>query len=278
MPNKLLTNLDARKVIDLAFVLFVFFLSLIPLFPWKGWDGYAPGTFIYQDEIYYVRYSDEKMGADKPHIFFLEGWPVRIRTDIIEFSDIHTRINSMNLYRDWESFGRLDDNGLKVKYSSNNMTHDVTKEVSSDSQGITVRYISNEPVEWTLTFWRWYFTSVDDRDFRGVVLPIKIVPKKTLSFEFGVQGRNYQGYIDFSSEPTNIEVWKDQRGLNKILVEFEGSDISVKVYLKGSGTYVFNLADKDLLFPLLAGVFGLIYLRVGRYAVMVKTCVDRSNY
>jgi len=260
------------------FVCLVFSLSLIPFIPWKGWDGYAPGTFVYQDETYYVRYSDEKIGSDKPHIFLLEGWPVKSRVDVIEFSDIQTYVNGSNLYKNLESQGRLADDGLNIFYDSNTSSLKLMKSITVTDEGVTVRYESDQPIELRLTFWRWHFSSVDDRDFRGMLLPLKVEPKETLNFEFTLGGRTYEGLLEFSSEPSNIEVWRDPSGLNKILIDYVGSDLSIRIHLQDDSRFSLRIASKDLIFPLIGAVFGLVYLKVGRYAVLVKTRLNRAEH
>lgn len=278
MPYKLLTRHDTRAIVDVTFVCLVFSLSLIPFIPWKGWDGYAPGTFVYQDETYYVRYSDEKIGSDKPHIFLLEGWPVKSRVDVIEFSDIQTYVNGSNLYVDLESHGRLADDGLNIFYESNSGSLELVKSITVTDEGVTVRYESDQPIELRITFWRWHFSGVDDRDFRGMPLPLKVEPTETLNFEFTLGGTTYEGLLEFSSEPSNIEVWRDPTGLNKILIDYAGSNLSVRVHLREESRFSLKIASKDLIFPLISAVLGLLYLKVGRYAVLVKTRLNRTEH
>jgi hypothetical protein len=278
MPNKPLAAYETRTLVDILFILLVLSLSFAPFIPRNGWDGYAPGTFVYQDETYYMRYSDEKIGTDKPHLFLLEGWPVKSRVDIIEFSDSQAFVNGTILYKNFESYGRLTQNGLIVYYSSNQSSLNITKTITITNEKVTVRYMSNQPVELKLTFWRWYFSSVDGSNFRGFLLPITIRPKATLEFEFDIGGRIYKGMLTFSSTPQNIEVWRDLKDLNKILIDYIGSDFSVTLSLQESRPFVFNIVDGIVAFPLMAVVLGITYLKAGRYAVLVKTRVNRAKH
>ena len=266
-----MSKIDGRTLVDVLFVLLVFTISLVPFIPWKGWDGYAPGTFLYRDETYYIRYSDKTIGSDKPHIFLFEGWPVRTLIDAIEFSDNQAYVNGSNLYKTMECYGRLEDNGLTVYYSDNNSSLKITKTVTVTDKTVIVKYESNEPVKLQLTFWRWYFTAVDGRDFRGVLLPIKIDPKDKVEFEFTARGKTYKGILEFSQKPSTIEVWRDLKGLNKILIKYVGSNLTIKVHVEMPKESNFNLADKDLVFPLMAAALGLAYLKVGRHEILVKT-------
>ena len=278
MPNKSLDRREMRTLVDALFVVLVFSLSLTPFIYPKGWDGYAPGTFLYQDETYYVRYSDQTMGSDKPHVFLLEGWPIKSQVDMVEFSDSLSYVNGSNLYEDLETIGRLADEGLTVFYSSNRSSVQLAKSISVTRDGVIVKYESDRPVELRLTFWRWYFSGVDGRDYRGALLPLKVEPNETLDFEFMVGSRTYRGVLEFSSEPSNVEVWRDSNGLNKILIDHVGSDLSIRVSLEKANPLSFEIANKDLLFPLISVVLGLVYLKVGRYAVLVKIRSNRAEH
>jgi len=275
MPNKPLARRGMRTLVDVLFVVLVVSLSLTPFICSKGWDGPAPGTFVYQDETYYVKYSDDTIRTDKPHIFILEGWPIKSLVDMVELSDHQSFVNGLNLYEDFESYGQLTDDGLTIFYGG---SPQLTKSITVTGEGVIVRYESDQPIELRLTLWRWYFSSVEGNDYRGMLLPLKVKPKETLSFEFEDEGRTYAGVLKLSDKPLNIEVCRDLNGLNKIIIDYVGSHLSVKISLDNAGESSFKIAHKNLLYPLISVFFGLVYLRVRRYAVLVKVRPDRIRY
>jgi hypothetical protein len=274
MPNKPLARREMRTLVDILFVAHVVSLSLTPFICPRGWDGRAPGNFTYQNETYYVKYSDDTIRTDKPHIFLLEGWPVKSPVDIIELSDHQSFVNGLNLYKDFESHGRLTDEGLTVFYGGSPF---LTKSITVTDEGVIVRYESDQPMELRLTLWRWYFSSVEGSDFRGVLPPLKVEPKKTLSFEFKDGSRTYRGVVRLSDGPLNIEVGRDSKGLNKIIIDYVGSHLSVRIALEGASQFSFRIDNKGLLYPLISVVFGLVYLWVRRYAFVVKVRPDRTR-
>jgi len=276
MPNKPLARREMRTLVDILFVILVASLSFTLFICSMGWDGYAPGTFVYRDETYYIRYSDETIGNDKPHIFILEGWPIGSPVDVVELSDRQSRVNGLNLYKDFESRGRLTDDGLTIFYSGSGLQ--LTKSVTVTEEGVVVTYESDQPIELRLSLWRWYFSGVEESDYRGVLLPLKVEPEETLGFEFKDGGQTYRGALRLSDKPLNIEVWRDSNGLNKIIIDYVGSYLSIKISLERASQFSFEIANKDLLYPLMSIVFGFVYLRVRRHAFLVKTRPNRTKY
>jgi len=276
MQDKPLAKREMRTLVDVLFVILVVSLSLTPFIHLREWDGYASGNFVYRDETYYVRYSDETIRTDKPHIFLLEGWPIKSLVDMVELSDHQSFINGLNLYEDLESHGRLTDGGLTIFYGSSSPR--LTKSITVTHEGVIVRYESDQPIELRLTLWRWYFSSVEGSDYRGILLPLRVEPKKTLSFEFKDGSRTYRGVVKLSDEPMNIEVCRDFNGLNKIIIDYVGSHLSIRIALEGASQFSFRISNKDLFYPLIGIVFGLVYLWVRRYAFLVKTRPNRTKY
>ena len=273
MPNKFLAGLKRRTLVDILFVALIISLSFAPLICARGWDGRAPRTFVYQDETYYVKYSDEAVSTDKPHIFLLEGWPIKSLIDVVELSDHQSFVNGLNLYEDFESHGRLMDDGLTIVFSGSSTM--LTKSITVTDEEVIVKYESDQPVELRLTLWRWYFSAVEGSDYRGMLLPLKVEPKKTLNFEFIDGGQTYRGVVKLSDEPLNVEVCRDSIGLNKIIIDYVGSHLSIGIALDETGRYSFKIA-KDLLYPLMSIFSGLAYLGVRRYAFMVKIRPNRT--
>jgi len=272
-----------RTLVDILFVVLVVSLSFTPLICPRGWDGYAPEsqsntTFVYQNETCYIRYSDETIRTDKPHIFLLEGWPIKSLVDLIELSDHQSFVNGLNLYEDFESHGKLVGEGLTVSYRSNHGSLRLTKSVRVMDEEVVVTYDSDQPIELRLTFWRWCFSAVDGYDYRGLPQPLKIKPTDTLRFEFEDESQTYRGVLKFSSEPSNIEVGKDLDGLNKILIDYVGSHLSIKIALESANRSSLKIANKDLLYPLISIIFGAVYLKVGRYAFVVKIRPNRTGH
>jgi len=264
-----------RTLVDILFVALVISLSFTPLICPKGWDGRASGTFVYQDETYYVKYSDETISADKPHIFLLEGWPIKSLVDVVELSDYQSFVNGLNLYEDFESHGRLMDDELTIVYSGSSPV--LTKSITVTGEGVVVKYEADQPMELRLTLWRWYFSAVEGSDYRGMLPPLKVEPKKTLSFEFMDGGQTYRGAVKLSDEPLNVELCRDSNGLNKIIIDYVCSHLSIRIALDETGQYSFKIA-KDLLYPLISIFFGLVYLGVRKYAFMVKIRPNRAGY
>jgi hypothetical protein len=276
MPNKSLARPEMRTLVDVLFVVLVASLSFAPLVHARGWDGYDSGTFVYRDETCYLRYSDETYGTDKPRIFLLEGWPIQDPIDLVELSDYQSFVNGLNLYRDFESHGRLTGGGLTVSYRSNHGSLRLTKSIRVTQEGVVVTYESDQPIELRLTLWRWYFSSVDGRDYRGVQLPLKVEPKDTIHFEFVDGGQTYRGVVKLSGEPLNVEVCRDFSGLNKIVIDYVGSHLSIRIALDEASRSSFKIA-KDFLYPLMSTAFGLVYLGFRRYAFVVKVRPDRTR-
>jgi len=274
MPNKPLARREMKTLVDVLFVVLVISLSLTPFICRRGWDGQAPGTFVYQDETYYVKYSDDTIRTDKPHIFILEGWPIKSLVDVVELSDHQSFVNGLNLYEDFESHERLMDNGLTVFYSG---SPQLMKSITVTDEGVIVRYESDQPIELRLTLWRWYFSSVEGNDYRGMPLPLKVEPKETLSFEFKDRGQIYGGVLRLSDKPLNIEVCRDLNGLNKIIIHYVGSNLSIKMSLDNASQSL-KIANKNLPYPLISVFFGLVYLWVRRYAFLVKIRPNRTSH
>lgn len=277
MPNKSLARPEMRTLVDVLFVVLVVSLSFAPFIHAMGWDGYDRGTFVYRDETCYLRYSDETYGTDKPRIFLLEGWPVKDPVDLVEVSDYQSFVNGLNLYRDFESHGRLTGGGLAVSYRSNHGSVGLTKSIKVIGEGVVVTYESDQPLELRLTLWRWYFSAVDGRDYRGEQLPLKVEPKETIRFQFMDGGRTYGGVLKLSSEPSNIEVCRDLNGLNKIIIDYVGSHLSIRIASDETGRFSFKIA-KNTLYPLMSIVFGLVYLGFRRHAFMVKIRPNRTEH
>ena len=275
MPNKSLARPELRTLADVLFVVLVVSLSFAPFIRVKGWDGYDSGTFVYQDETCYIRYSDETVGIDKPHIFLREGWPIKSLVEMVELSDRQSFVNGLNLYEDFESHGQLMDDGLTIFYSG---SPQLTKSITVTDEGVVVIYESDQPIELRLTLWRWYFSSVEGNDFRGALLPLKVEPNETINFQFMDGSRTYDGVIQFSDEPLNVEVCRDLNGLNKIVIDYVGSHLSIKIALDGASQFSLQIADKDLLYPLMSIVFGLAYLWVRKYEVLVKIRPNRTGH
>jgi len=275
MPNKSLARPKMRTFADVLFVVLVVSLSFAPFIQVRGWDGYDSGTFVYQDETCYIRYSDETIGVDKPHIFSREGWPIKSLVDIVELSDRQSFVNGLNLYEDFESRGRLTDDGLTIFYSG---SPQFTKSITVTDEGVVVRYESDQPMELRLTLWRWYFSSVEGNDYRGAPLPLKVEPKETLNFQFMDEGRTHGGVIRLSDQPLSVEVCRDLNGLNKIIIDYVGSHLSIKIALDDASRSPLKIADRDLLYPLLSMVFGLAYLWVRKYEVLVKIRLNRTRH
>jgi len=283
MPNKSLAGLEIRTLVDVLFVVLVVSLSFIPFICFRGWDGYAPesqsyATFVYQNETCYIRYSDETIGTDKPRIFLLEGWPVKGLVDLVELNDHQSFVNGLNLYEDFESHGGLAGEGLAVFYMSNHGSLRLTKSIRVTDEGGMVTYESDQPMELRLTLWRGYFSAVDGSDYRGVTQPLKIKPTDTLRFEFEEESRTYRGVLEFSDVPLNVEVGRDLKGLNKILIEYIGSHLSIGIALESTSQSSLKIANKDLFYPLISIVFGAMYLKVGRYAFVVKIRPNRTRH
>jgi len=279
MPNKSLAKSEMRTLVDILFVTLVVSLSFTPFICPRGWDGYAPenlASFEYRGETYHIRYSDETIGTDKPHIFFLEGWPVKSLVDMVEFSDYQSYVNGLNLHDDFVSQGRLTDDGLTVSYSDGGLQ--LTKLIKVTEEGVVVTYESDQPIELRLSLWRYYFSSVDGSDYKGILQPLKVETKETLRFEFKDGNRAYRGAIKLSDGPLNVKVWRDSDGLNKILIDYVGSRLSIKIALEGANRSSLKIANKDLLYPLMSTVFGLVYLTVRKYAFTVKIRPDRTRH
>jgi len=276
MSNKPLARREMRTLVDVLFVVLVVSLSLTPFICSRGWDGHAPGTFVYQNENYYVKYSDDTIKTDKPHIFIQEGWPIKSLIDMVELSDYQSFVNGLNLYEDFESHGQLTDDGLTIFYSGSSQ---LTKSITVTDEGVMVSYESDHPIKLRLTLWRWYFSGVEGSDYRGMLLPLKVKPKKTLSFEFKDGSRTYRGVVKLSDEPMNIEVCRNFDGLNKIIIDYVGSYLSIRISL--DNTYQsssFKIAHKNLLYPLISVFLGLVYLWARRYAFLVKVRPYRTRY
>jgi len=261
--------------VDVLFVVLVVSLSFTPFICPGGWDGYTSGTFVYQDETCYIRYSDETLGIDKPHIFSREGWPIKSLVDMVELSDCQSFVNGLNLYEDFESHGQLMDDGLIIFYTG---SPQVTKSITVTDEGVIVRYESDQRVELRLTLWRWYFSSVEGNDYRGVLPPLKVEPKKTLNFQFMDGGRTHGGVIQLSDRPLSVEVCRDLNGLNKIIIDYVGSHLSIKIALDDASRSPLRIADRDLLYPLMSLVFGLVYLWARKYEVLVKIRPNRTRH
>jgi len=278
MPNKSLAKRKIGTFVDTIFVVLVVSLSLIPFICLRGWDGYAPEnftSFVYRGENYYIRYSDETIGTDKPHIFFLEGWPIKSLVDMVEFSDYQSYVNGLNLYDDFVSQGRLTDDGLTVSYSDGDLQ--LTKSIKVTEEEVVVTYESDQPIKLRLSLWRYYFSSVNSSDYKGILQPLTVKTKETLRFEFKDGNRSFRGAIKLSDEPLNVNVSGDSYGLNKILVTYVGSCLSIKIALEGANKFPLKIANKDLLYPLMSTAFGLIYLKVRKYAFMVKIRTNRTR-
>ena len=272
-----------RTLVDILFVVLVVSLSFAPFICLSGWDGYAPesqsnATYVYQNETWYIRYSDETIRTDKPRIFLLERWPVKGLIDLVELSDHQSFVNGLNLYEDFESHGGLVGDELIVSYGSNHGNLHLTKSIRVTDEGVMVTYDSDQPIELRLTLWRWYFSAVDDCDYRGVPQPLKVETKDTLRFEFEDGGQTYRGILKLSDEPSNIEVGRDLNGLNKILIDYVGSYLSIKIALESASRSSLKIANKDLLYPLISIVLGAVYLKVGRYAFVVKIRPNRTGH
>jgi len=266
-----------RTLLDILFVALVASLSLIPFTCPRGWDGKAPGTFVYRDETYYVRYSNETIRTDKPRIFLLEGWPIKSLVDMVELSDHQSLVNGLNLYEDLESHGRLTDGGLTIFYGRS--SPQLTKSITVTDEEVMVRYESDQPIELRLTLWRRYFRTVEGSDYRSLLPPLKVEPKETLSFEFKDGSQTYRGVIRLSDEPSNIEVCRDSDGrLRKIIIDYVGSHLSIGISLEEASRSSFKIANEGFLYPLTSIVLGLVYLRVRRYAFLVKVRPNRTKH
>jgi len=272
-----------RALIDVLFVVLVVSLSFTPLICLGGWDGYAPesqsnATFVYRNETCYILYSDETIRTDKPHIFLLREWPIRGLVDLVELSDRQSFVYGLNLYEDFESHGGLVGDELIVSYESNHGGLRLTKSIWVTGEGVLVTYGSDQPIELRVTLWRWYFSAVDGCDYRGVPQPLRVEPKDTLRFEFEDEGQTYRGVLKLSNEPSNVQVGRDLNGINKILIDYVGSHLSIKITLESASRSSFKIANKNLLFPLISIVFGAMYLKVGRYAFVVKIRSNRTGH
>lgn len=252
-------------------------LSLTPLIGPIGWDGYAPGTFVYQDHSYYMRYSDETIGNDKPHIFLVSGWPVRRLIDLVEVSDHDSYADGLNLYRNMSSRGRLIDGGLTITY---NTMKDfiITKSISIVDDGVEIEYRADKPVKLNISLWRWYYAEIEGLIHRGVSSPVEVEPKKKIEFTFMDEGKKYVAKVEFSCEPTKVTLWKDLTGFNKIVTEFQSSSLNLVLSLQRVGNPNFNFFTKDLIYFLISGAMGLIYLGIRYYGAMVKVRLNRPRH
>ncbi|MGB9727809.1 MAG: hypothetical protein ACPLZF_05310, partial [Nitrososphaeria archaeon] len=191
------------KKIDLATLAIISFtiaLSLLPIFqPKNVWTGYGSmGSHFYKNNVYEIHYAEAGNGVGKPQIYTLSSYD---RIPLVEVSDIRSELNGERIYSNLTEKIRIEDNRLIASYNNSMLT----KTVEPNENGLNVYYRLEKASNLTLTFWRWYYSTVENvtvYDVSGT----KLVPSNTVHYTFTYNSVNCSGEIFFNPVPDEIVV------------------------------------------------------------------------
>lgn len=245
--------------LDTIFITLIIFMSFLPLIPLSGWQKYelAEG-YSYTSELFYVKYNNPKFGNDKPHIFVKNHG---IDTSLIELSDHESYIDGKNIYKDFSTTTRLINGALVINYSSINLKF--TKIVRPEENYIKVIYEFPNNVTAELTFWRWYFRTIESFD-RPIIRIIE--PKDTLHFTFSDGSTLYHAYLGIIPTPKNITIsGEEDCGLNRIVVIVNARIIKINVKLLSkediSKVAIPQLWGSRYLYPIISISLSMVYIK-----------------
>jgi hypothetical protein len=216
-------------------IAWIILLSFLPLAYHFGapaeWTGYGEGQFTYDDGSLHLIWSQITYGGDKPLIEAYQtnatgGNPI----ELVELSDQASFVNGAPLYNITSSTRVVNATTLKAIYIGPGF--DVVKTVSVRGDQVYASYAANESVAFELTFWHWYYGSVDGVSDSTLTTPGCSSPQTTSSVPgtFSQQisdNEILQGSLRVSiSSPSTVIACRDSIGVNKFVVESNSSAIS----------------------------------------------------
>ncbi|MEM2634935.1 MAG: hypothetical protein QW372_05665 [Nitrososphaerales archaeon] len=252
-------NLKNIDKLDTIFITLIISISFLPLIPLSGWQRYGPaGEYSYTSELFYMRYNDPTFGNDKPHIFVKNHG---IDTSLIELSDHESAIDGKNVYKNFSTITRLINGILIINYSSSDLKF--IKRVQPDNDIIKINYEFPRDVIAELTFWRWYFRTIESFD-RPITRIIE--PKDTLHFTFSDGNCLYHAYLKITPTPKNITISGEENGgLNRIMVIIKAKMIQIDIKLLSkediSKITIPQLWGSRYLYPIIGISLSIVYIK-----------------
>jgi len=208
-------------------------LSLLPLVyslttP-HAWVGYGEGNYAFDNGQLHLETAGITYGGNKPLIeAYLANETAGGKAsssnpqELVELSDQASYANGIELFNSSFSTHVLNASTLVTTYTASNLT--VTKQVTVRGADVFVSYSSPRPVNYNISFWHWYYGSVNGTTSQEIggpgctsSSPAKLVTA-TFTFVSAVQLRAAGDFTVAVNLPSVVTICMDGTGINKFVV------------------------------------------------------------
>jgi hypothetical protein len=265
-------------------------LSLLPLVYYfatpHAWVGYGEGDYIFDNGQLHLETAGITYGGNKP---LIEAYLANATTggvvdngnpqELVEVSDQASYVNGMELFNASFSNHVMNESTLVTVYRASNFT--VTKQTTVRGAVVLVTYSSPQPVDYSISFWHWYYGSVDgiasgEVGSSGCTSPS---PAKAVDATFtDVSNAQLRSAGDFSvdvSSPSQVTICADGTGINKFVVAARADTLafSIRGSIGSAGdvspvstaiTEISSALPFQIVFPLAAVMAILLWRRQSR--------------
>ena len=235
------------RLIKRAFALFSIYLIFISFLPLISdvmgagrWNGYGWGAYDFNNGVLDVRFSDLTYGGDKPKLS-ASPYPLMFQSkyvDVIEVSDHESFINGNNMYYDFQVARIIitDEETITYIYVANVSGEGliVSKTTSIPFQdAIVIVYSAPREVHFRISLWRWYYESVNNITFEsfGQASEKRLENAENATFTFFDREFGRFHAIVFFSRPVNMTICRDDKGINKFIVEARSQNLTFTIHV-----------------------------------------------
>jgi len=223
-----------------AWVLALSFLPLVyTLTAPHAWVGYGEGNYSFDNGHLHLQVAGITYGGSKP---LIEAYLANATTggvvdngnplEMVEVSDQASYVNGVDLFNSSFSTHVMNDSTLAMVYTISNFT--VTKQVTVRGADVFVTYSSPRPVNYDISFWHWYYGSVNGTTSQEIGSGcISSSPAKLVSAAFtDVSTVQLHAAGDFTvavSLPSVVTMCRDDTGINKFVVMTQADTLAFKI-------------------------------------------------
>jgi hypothetical protein len=225
-------------------VAWVLVLSLLPLVynlatP-HAWVGYGEGNYVFDNGHLHLETAGITYGGSKP---LIEAYLANATTggkvqngnpqELVEVSDQASYVNGMALFNSSFSTHVMNESTLVTVYTASNLT--VTKQVTVRGANVFVTYSSPRPVNYDISFWHWYYGSVNGTTSEQMGGPgcTSGSPARLVTAAFSdVSAAQLHSAGDIAvavSTPSDVTICRDDTGINKFVVAAQADALAFTI-------------------------------------------------
>jgi len=271
----------------IAWVLVLSFLPLVYSFTTPhAWVGYGEGNYFFDNGQLHLETAGITYGGNKP---LVEAYVANATTggvadsgnpqELVEVSDQASYVNGIELFNSSFATHATNSSTLVTVYTTSNFT--VTKQVTARGANVFVSYSSPRPVNYDISFWHWYYGSVNGTTSQemGTLGCTSSSPAKLVTAAFTdvstVQLHASGEFTVAASLPSVVTICKDDTGINKFVMAAHADVLSFIIRgsigtaggvspVSAAITEIGSLLPFQITFPLAAVMVILVWRRQSR--------------